>query len=180
MHSTPPGCVPSRSAPLTRTVYPPRPTTPTKATSLPACLAIASNASPSPAPKPTPATPSEPPEPSKPPSASSRCKTTGSRPSRGDEALISFRLRMSLLTSAATGAGRHEFMNGGEHHAAARPVQQSAQKARIAASFPISSALNARSKTATPPIQPVKPTLRLLWMTRPMVKGPPLCASCGE
>jgi len=34
-----------------------------------------------------------------------------------------------------------------------------------------SSAVRARSKTATPPIQPVKPTLRELWMTRPMVKG---------
>jgi len=40
-------------------------------------------------------------------------------------------------------------------------------------------ALNARSNTATPPIQPVKPTPRLLWMTRPMVKGPPLWASFG-
>ena len=34
--------------------------------------------------------------------------------------------------------------------------------------------LNARLKTAAPPIQPVKPTLRLLWTTRPMVNGPPL------
>jgi hypothetical protein len=33
--------------------------------------------------------------------------------------------------------------------------------------------------TATPPIQPVKPTLRELWMTRPMVKGPPLPSSGG-
>jgi hypothetical protein len=37
-----------------------------------------------------------------------------------------------------------------------------------------SSALSVRSNTATPPIHPVKPTPRLLWMTRPMVKGPPL------
>ena len=50
---------------------------------------------------------------------------------------------------------------------------------RIAASFAISSALSARSNTATPPIHPVKPTLRLLWMTRPMVKGPPLPSLAG-
>jgi hypothetical protein len=42
------------------------------------------------------------------------------------------------------------------------------------ASFTISSALNAQLNTATPPIHRVKPTLRLLWITRPMVKGPPL------
>lgn len=46
-------------------------------------------------------------------------------------------------------------------------------------SFFSSVASSARSKTATPPIQPVKPTLRLLWMTRPIVKGPPLESSLG-
>jgi hypothetical protein len=45
---------------------------------------------------------------------------------------------------------------------------------RIADSFATSSTLSARLKTATPPSQPVKPTLRLLWITRPMVHGPPL------
>jgi hypothetical protein len=50
---------------------------------------------------------------------------------------------------------------------------------RMAASFAISSALSARLKTATPPIQPVKPTLRELWMTRPMVKGPPVPSLAG-
>lgn len=38
----------------------------------------------------------------------------------------------------------------------------------------------ARSKIATPPIQPVKPTLLPLWITRPMVKGPPLPSLAGE
>jgi hypothetical protein len=42
-----------------------------------------------------------------------------------------------------------------------------------------SSAVSARSNTATPPIQPVKPTLRELWMTRPIVKGPPLPSLAG-
>jgi len=51
---------------------------------------------------------------------------------------------------------------------------------RIADSFASSSTLNARLKTATPPIQPVKPTLRLLWMTRPMVKGLPLVTSSPQ
>jgi hypothetical protein len=49
-----------------------------------------------------------------------------------------------------------------------------------ACSLASSSALRARSKTATPPIQPVKPTPRELWMTRPMVKGPPVPSSLGS
>ena len=44
----------------------------------------------------------------------------------------------------------------------------------------ISSAVRARSKTATPPIQPVKPTLRELWITRPIVKGPPVPSFLGS
>lgn len=47
----------------------------------------------------------------------------------------------------------------------------------MADSRAISSTLSARLKTATPPIQPVKPTLRELWITRPMVKGPPFPAA---
>ncbi len=43
--------------------------------------------------------------------------------------------------------------------------------ARKADSFSNSLAPSALSKTATPPIQPVKPTPRLLWITRPMVPG---------
>lgn len=50
---------------------------------------------------------------------------------------------------------------------------------RSAASFCNSWADKARSNTATPPIQPVKPTLRLLWITRPIVNGPPRFASFG-
>ena len=42
-----------------------------------------------------------------------------------------------------------------------------------------SAAVRARSKTATPPIQPVKPTPRELWMTRPMVNGPPVPSAFG-
>ena len=44
---------------------------------------------------------------------------------------------------------------------------------------PSSAAVRARLKTATPPIQPVKPTPRLLWITRPMVKGPPVPSLAG-
>jgi hypothetical protein len=44
---------------------------------------------------------------------------------------------------------------------------------------PSSAAVRARLKTATPPIQPVKPTLRPLWITRPMVKGPPVPSLAG-
>ena len=43
----------------------------------------------------------------------------------------------------------------------------------------ISVSVKAPSNTATPPIQPVKPTLRELWMTRPIVNGPPLPSSAG-
>jgi hypothetical protein len=46
---------------------------------------------------------------------------------------------------------------------------------KVASSF----AHNARLNTATPPIHPVKPTLRELWMTRPMVKGPPVPSLAG-
>lgn len=46
-------------------------------------------------------------------------------------------------------------------------------------SAPISAAVSARLKTATPPIQPVKPTPRPLWITRPMVKGPPVPSLAG-
>jgi hypothetical protein len=42
-----------------------------------------------------------------------------------------------------------------------------------------SAAARGRSKTATPPIQPVNPTPRLEWITRPIVNGPPLVASAG-
>ena len=42
-----------------------------------------------------------------------------------------------------------------------------------------SAAPKARLKTATPPIQPVKPTPRELWMTRPMVNGPPVPSAFG-
>ena len=50
---------------------------------------------------------------------------------------------------------------------------------RNCASFANSSAPRARLKTATPPIQPVKPTPRELWITRPMVKGPPVPSFAG-
>ncbi len=43
----------------------------------------------------------------------------------------------------------------------------------------ISAGESARLKTATPPIHPVKPTPRLLWITRPMVKGPPVPSLAG-
>lgn len=55
-----------------------------------------------------------------------------------------------------------------------RVAEEPGTSLRIADSFASSSTPSARLKTATPPIQPVKPTLRLLWMTRPMVNGPPL------
>jgi hypothetical protein len=59
------------------------------------------------------------------------------------------------------------------------PLEQGRLRGISSSSRLISSPVRARLKTATPPIQPVKPTLRLLWMTRPMVKGPPLCAAFG-
>ena len=56
----------------------------------------------------------------------------------------------------------------------------SATATAVTAASPRSSAAErGRSKTATPPIQPVKPTLRLEWITLPIVNGPPLVASAG-
>jgi hypothetical protein len=44
----------------------------------------------------------------------------------------------------------------------------------MADNFPISSAPTVRLNTTTPPMPPVKPMLRELWMTRLIAKGPPV------
>lgn len=55
-----------------------------------------------------------------------------------------------------------------------RPQREARVRVGIGAPLASASVLSARLKTATPPIHPVKPTLRELWITRPMVKGPSL------
>lgn len=53
-------------------------------------------------------------------------------------------------------------------------------RSRLRADSSFSSAGDsARLKTATPPIQPVKPTLCELWITRPMLKEPPVPSLAG-
>jgi hypothetical protein len=75
----------------------------------------------------------------------------------------------------------HSRTEGGSGHGqTGRLEKDTGDSLRIADSFASSSTLNGRLKTATPPIQPVKPTLRLLWITRPMVNGPPLPSFGGE
>ena len=88
--------------------------------------------------------------------------------------LLDAAVAADVVTLGGEGAGLR-VVGGGCHEKSQRGVETAVAAWRA----PSSAAVSARLKTATPPIQPVKPTLRPLWMTRPMVKGPPVPSLAG-